>query len=42
MIDIWWMCLVSSKYVSVMHIFFTYILWIFIAVIYGFNFLFKK
>ena len=28
MIDIWWMCMVKSKYVSWMHIFFAYILWI--------------
>ena len=41
MIDIWWMCLVKSKYVSVMHILFTYVLWIFIAIVYGFSYLFK-
>ena len=42
MIDVWWMCLVSSKYVGYMHIFFTYVLWIFIGIVYGFNHFLKN
>ena len=41
MIDIWWMCIVNSKYVTVMHVFYTYIFWIFIGIIYLFNYLTK-
>ena len=32
MIDIWWMCLVNSTYVSWSHIFFTYIIYIFFGI----------
>ena len=42
MIDIWWICLIKSKYVSVLHILFTYVFWIFVGIIYGFSFLFRK
>ena len=42
MIDIWWMCLVRSKYVSFTHVFFTYILWLFVAVLYAFKWCFQK
>ena len=35
MIDVWWMCLVNSKYVSMAHVFYTYIVYIFIGIIFG-------
>mmetsp|Transcript_31967 Transcript_31967/g.48936 ORF Transcript_31967/g.48936 Transcript_31967/m.48936 type:complete len:140 (-) Transcript_31967:22-441(-) len=34
MIDIWWMCLANSKYVTVAHVFYTYVLYLFVGVIY--------
>ena len=42
MIDIWWMCLVNSKYVSVAHIFYTYFFWMGIAILYLASYLFGK
>ena len=41
MIDVWWMCLVNSKYVSILHVFYTYIFWIFVAIIYLVSYLTK-
>ena len=39
MVDVWWMCLVRSRYATCCHIFKTYILWIIIGVIVGLAFL---
>ena len=41
MIDIWWMCLVNSTYVSYAHILWTYIGWIMIGVFVGVGYLIK-
>ena len=41
MIDIWWMCLVSSKYVSCVHVFYTYVLYLFALLAYGISLMFK-
>ena len=38
MIDIWWMCIWRGKYVSCLHIFYTYIFYIFIAIVMSFIF----
>ena len=35
MIDVWWMCLANSSYVSLSHVFWTYVLWILVALIWG-------
>jgi hypothetical protein len=42
MIDVWWMCLVKSKYVTWAHIFYTYVLYIIIGAIFGINFLMSR
>ena len=41
MIDVWWMCLVNSTYVSYAHVFWTYIGWILFAIVFGVGYLLK-
>ena len=41
MIDVWWMCMVNSKYVSWTHVLFTYILYLLVGIFYGVVYLFS-
>ena len=41
MIDVWWMCITQSTYVTYAHIFYTYILWVFVGIIVGVSYLLK-
>ena len=42
MIDVWWMCLTQSRYVSWSHIVYTYFIYLFIGAIYFIGYLISR